>query len=57
MTTIREKKLSAMTGIAALKTVSMVLIFGAAILVSGAIIYSSVRVLRGQSVSGRPSTN
>ncbi|WP_083252633.1 sulfite exporter TauE/SafE family protein [Haladaptatus sp. W1] len=54
---VASKKLSAMTGIAALKTVSMVLIFGAAILVSGAIIYSSVRVLRGQSVSGRPSTN
>jgi len=46
---VASKKLGATYGIDALQTVSLVLIIGAALLVSGAVVYSSVRELRRRS--------
>ncbi|MFB6161119.1 MAG: sulfite exporter TauE/SafE family protein [Haloferacaceae archaeon] len=48
---VATKKLGATYGVDALQTVSLVLIVGGAVLVSGAVVYSSVRELRARTTS------
>ncbi|MDS0261418.1 sulfite exporter TauE/SafE family protein [Haloarcula sp. S1CR25-12] len=52
---VAVREIGAVYGIEMLNTVSMVLILGSALLVSGAVVYSSIAALRGESQPSSPA--